>query len=128
MEGERYIEATRARTPAVVNAQEKERAHTGDELHDDINEALSAAKRYLALAKNAANDRINLIAQSAHNIMVDGEKIRKLCKSVQIKKGGYIIMAIRAGLFSSKIDILIASGGCSCLKSSCPYKQEYGKD
>ena len=43
---------------AVVNAQEKERADIGKELHDNVNQILSTAKLYLELAKTEEDEQI----------------------------------------------------------------------
>ena len=40
-------------TRAIINAQEKERNHLGQELHDNINQILISTKLYLAIAGNA---------------------------------------------------------------------------
>ncbi len=47
IETHRYIEATKAVVWAVVDAQEKERADIGYELHDNVNQILSTSRLYL---------------------------------------------------------------------------------
>ena len=51
IENKRYIEATKMVARAVVDAQEKERADIGYELHDNVNQILSTARLYLDLAR-----------------------------------------------------------------------------
>ncbi len=50
---------------AMVDAQEKERAEIGKELHDNVNQILSTTKLYLELAKNDNQERMSLINRSA---------------------------------------------------------------
>ncbi len=67
---------------AMVDAQEKERAEIGKELHDNINQILSTTKLYLELAKNDNNQRLNLISRSAGNIHNAIHEIRKISRSL----------------------------------------------
>ena len=53
---------------AVVQAQEKERAEIGKELHDNVNQILSTAKLFLETAKSLPNERLDLIDKSIHSI------------------------------------------------------------
>lgn len=77
-----YIEATKAVAQAVVDAQEKERAEIGYELHDNVNQILSTARVFLDLAKNDEAQRINLIARSATNIANAVNEIRRISRSL----------------------------------------------
>ena len=77
-----YIEATKAVAQAVVDAQEKERAEIGYELHDNVNQILSTARVFLDLAKNDENDRLNLIARSSTNIANAVSEIRRISRSL----------------------------------------------
>ena len=81
-ESRRHVEATRAGARAVVDAQEKERADIGYELHDNVNQILSTARLYLDLAKNDEKERMNLIARSADNISGAVKEIRKISRSL----------------------------------------------
>ncbi len=63
---------------AMVDAQEKERAEIGKELHDNINQILSTTKLYLELAKNDENQRLDLINRSAGNIHNAIHEIRNI--------------------------------------------------
>jgi signal transduction histidine kinase len=67
---------------AMVDAQEKERAEIGKELHDNINQILSTTKLYLELAKNDNNERQNLISRSAGNIHQAIHEIRNISRSL----------------------------------------------
>ena len=67
---------------AVVNAQEKERAEIGKELHDNVNQILSTARLYLELAKSDENQRINLINRSYDNIYDAINEIRSISRSL----------------------------------------------
>jgi PAS domain S-box-containing protein len=67
---------------AVVNAQEKERAEIGKELHDNVNQILSTARLYLELAKNDDKERMNLIKRSYDNIYDAINEIRNISRSL----------------------------------------------
>jgi len=67
---------------AMVDAQEKERAEIGKELHDNINQILSTTKLYLELAKNDNKERLNLISRSADNIHEAIHEIRNISRSL----------------------------------------------
>jgi signal transduction histidine kinase len=67
---------------AVVNAQEKERAEIGKELHDNVNQILSTAKLYLELAQTDDGSRIELIARSTENISNAINEIRAISRSL----------------------------------------------
>ena len=67
---------------AMVDAQERERAEIGKELHDNINQILSTTKLYLELAKNDNNQRLNLINRSAGNIHNAIHEIRNISRSL----------------------------------------------
>jgi signal transduction histidine kinase len=67
---------------AMVDAQEKERAEIGKELHDNINQILSTTKLYLELAKNETNDRLGLINRSADNIHSAIREIRNISRNL----------------------------------------------
>jgi PAS domain S-box-containing protein len=67
---------------AMVDAQEKERAEIGKELHDNINQILSTTKLYLELAKNDHKERLSLITRSAENIHEAIHEIRNISRSL----------------------------------------------
>jgi PAS domain S-box-containing protein len=67
---------------AVVNAQEKERAEIGKELHDNVNQILSTAKLYLELAKTEEEERLDLINRSTDNISHAINEIRSISRSL----------------------------------------------
>lgn len=67
---------------AMVDAQEKERAEIGKELHDNINQILSTTKLYLELAKSDNAERLSLINRSAGNIHNAIREIRNISRSL----------------------------------------------
>ncbi|MBO9199508.1 MULTISPECIES: PAS domain-containing sensor histidine kinase [Niastella] len=67
---------------AVVNAQEKERAEIGKELHDNVNQILSTAKLYLELALTDDGSRLELISRSTNNISDAINEIRTISRSL----------------------------------------------
>jgi signal transduction histidine kinase len=67
---------------AMVDAQERERAEIGKELHDNINQILSTTKLYLELAKSDNKERMHLIARSAENIHEAIHEIRNISRSL----------------------------------------------
>ncbi len=67
---------------AVVDAQERERAEIGKELHDNVNQILSTTKLYLELAGSDEAERTNLIARSAKNITQAITEIRNISRSL----------------------------------------------
>jgi PAS domain S-box-containing protein len=67
---------------AVVDAQEKERAEIGKDLHDNVNQILSTAKLYLELAKTDTSQRDELIKRSADSIFNAINEIRNISKAL----------------------------------------------
>jgi len=67
---------------AMVDAQERERAEIGKELHDNINQILSTTKLYLELAKTDHKERLKLITRSAGNIHDAIHEIRNISRSL----------------------------------------------
>lgn len=67
---------------AVVDAQEKERAEIGKELHDNVNQILSTAKLFLEVAQNNSKERISLIKRSAQNVHQAINEIRNISKAL----------------------------------------------
>ena len=67
---------------AVVDAQEKERAAIGKELHDNVNQILSTARLFLDLARSDENERITLIKRSTQNISDAINEIRNISRSL----------------------------------------------
>jgi PAS domain S-box-containing protein len=71
-------------TDAVISARENERQEIGKELHDNINQILSATKLCIELAKTSDGiNRKELLAKSTSNIMTAIEEIRKLSKNLE---------------------------------------------
>jgi PAS domain S-box-containing protein len=67
---------------AAVDAQEKERAEIGKELHDNVNQILSTAKLYLELAKTDTGQREELIKRSADSIFNAINEIRAISRAL----------------------------------------------
>jgi PAS domain S-box-containing protein len=67
---------------AVVDAQEKERAEIGKELHDNVNQILSTAKLYLELAKTDHKQKEELIKRSADSIFHAINEIRHISRAL----------------------------------------------
>jgi PAS domain S-box-containing protein len=67
---------------AAIDAQEKERAQIGKELHDNINQILTTTKLYLELAKTDEQNRMNLVGRAAQNIVNTIQEIRQLSRSL----------------------------------------------
>jgi PAS domain S-box-containing protein len=67
---------------AVVDAQEKERAEIGKELHDNVNQILSTAKLFLEVAKTSTRERAKLISRSAEQIHHAINEIRNISRSL----------------------------------------------
>lgn len=69
-------------TEATIQAQEKERAEIGRELHDNINQILTTTKLYLDMAINEEAIREELLVKCHKNVSVSIEEIRKLSRSL----------------------------------------------
>lgn len=67
---------------AVVNAQEKERAEIGKDLHDNVNQILTTAKLYLELALVDEGEKDRLIQRCASSIMDAINEVRTISKSL----------------------------------------------
>ncbi len=65
---------------AVVTAQEKERTEIGKELHDNVNQLLSASKLYIDAAANDISNNAVLLSQASGYIKNAIEEIRALSK------------------------------------------------
>jgi PAS domain S-box-containing protein len=85
---------------AMVDAQEKERAEIGKELHDNINQILSTTKLYLELARSDNKERLSLINRSAGNIHNAIREIRNISRSLVPASIGDL------GLLDSLIDLV----------------------
>jgi len=64
---------------AIIRAQEKERNHIGQELHDNINQILASTKLYLGIAGRKDNAVKELIRYPMELIDSSIEEIRLLC-------------------------------------------------
>jgi PAS domain S-box-containing protein len=72
--------AERELAKAVLNAQERERAEIGKELHDNLNQILGAAKMYIELAKTDEENREMCLDKSSGHLVTVIEAIRKISK------------------------------------------------
>jgi PAS domain S-box-containing protein len=72
----RHIEIT----DAVRTAQERERTDIGRELHDNVNQILSAAKLYIGMAKNEKVNNKKYLEKSSVYLLNGIEEIRRICK------------------------------------------------
>ena len=69
-------------TSAVVDAQEKDRAKIGRELHDNISQILTTTRLYLELARTDMKDRVMLINRSAESIRTAIQEITNISRSL----------------------------------------------
>ncbi|WP_132054783.1 response regulator [Pseudocnuella soli] len=67
---------------AVLEAQENERKNIGRELHDNINQILTAVKLNLGLAMDHPDLQEKLLAKSIQNVAQVMDEIRKLAKEL----------------------------------------------
>jgi PAS domain S-box-containing protein len=67
---------------AVIAAQEKERTEIGKELHDNVNQLLSASRLYIEAAKTNEKKEKELLNQASEFIMTAIEEIRVLSKAL----------------------------------------------
>ncbi|MEK7224724.1 MAG: PAS domain-containing protein, partial [Bacteroidota bacterium] len=65
---------------ATIKGQEKERNEVGQELHDNIQQILGAAKLQLDCAKSMAPDNLEYIQNGIENINLSIEEIRRFSK------------------------------------------------
>jgi len=72
-------------TAAVLKAQERERAHLGAELHDNINQILATSMLFLEHAKSNIDARDELISKSLNVISLAIEEIRKLSRTLIVR-------------------------------------------
>ena len=69
-------------TNATIEGQEKERSEIGRELHDNINQLLTAIKLYLNAASANPEIKDEMISRSVENLSKCIEEIRKLSSSL----------------------------------------------
>ncbi|WP_074417937.1 PAS domain S-box protein [Hydrotalea lipotrueae] len=67
---------------AEITAQEKERQEIGRELHDNVNQILTASRIYVEMARKAHPEENELLQQSSWYILQAIEEIRKLSKAL----------------------------------------------
>ncbi len=90
----KLIQERRARqkqlTAAVFTAQETERSHIGEELHDNLGQILAVANMYMQMAKTKGSNREKYIEKSCGLITNVIGEIRKISKNLVIP-GTHII-------------------------------------
>jgi len=79
---EKEIQRQQEVAKAVIDAQEKERATLGRELHDNINQMLTMAKLHLNCAKDTPALQDAMITRSLDTVSNVIEEIRRLSKSM----------------------------------------------
>jgi signal transduction histidine kinase len=67
---------------AVLMAQERERTALGEELHDNINQILSAAKLFLEVAAHEPDKTPEFLERGKNHVLTAIEEIRKLSKKL----------------------------------------------
>ena len=76
------IKMQRELTNATIEGQEKERTEIGRELHDNINQLLTATKLYLDVASSQPSMKDEMIKRSTENLSFCMEEIRRLSSSL----------------------------------------------
>ena len=69
-------------TEAVITAQESERSEIGRELHDNVNQLLTAVKLYTDMAKNDKESKESFLDSASTYVVTAIEEIRKLSKAL----------------------------------------------
>lgn len=77
-------------TTAVIKAQEQERAHVGQELHDNVNQVLTTVKLYQELCLSGINNSAELIRKSMNLLQNTIDEIRCLSKRLSAPTLGNI--------------------------------------
>lgn len=96
---------------AIIRAQEEERKQIGMELHDNVNQLLSASLLYLSMADGATESNISfydIVKNSRHNISEAIADIRRL--SHQLAPATYEHIAVNE-IFESLINSVKAARG-----------------
>lgn len=83
LEGE-LQEQQRQMTAAVIAAQEEERSLISQELHDNVNQLLTAAKHYACLCREGVGDTGIIMSKSIALIQAAIDDIRKLSRQLSI--------------------------------------------
>jgi PAS domain S-box-containing protein len=76
------IEEQKKIARAIIKAQEKERNHLGQELHDNINQILASVKLYLSAAGQTNEEIRKLIGRPIELINSSIDEIRSLCSNL----------------------------------------------
>ena len=70
---------------ASEDAKDMERSEIGKELHDNVNQLLSASRLYLDMAKRGGGDTESYLSRSSEYILIAIEEIRKLTKGMVVE-------------------------------------------
>ncbi len=81
---EQSIQEQKKITRAIMKAQERERNYLGQELHDDINQKLAAAKMYLSISGKKNEEVLKAVQMPLEVIEQTVEDIRRLCREMVI--------------------------------------------
>ncbi len=76
------ITEQKAITSAMLQAQEKERNHIGQELHDNVNQILAGTKMYMGIAGKKNSELEELIKYPMELLDKSMEEIRILCRNL----------------------------------------------
>ncbi|MBO9683354.1 MAG: sensor histidine kinase, partial [Flavisolibacter sp.] len=78
------MEQQRGLTTAVIAAQEQERSQISQELHDNVNQLLTAAKLYAGLGRDGAGEATEMMGKSITLIQTAIDEIRKLSRQLSV--------------------------------------------
>lgn len=79
---EERIKKQKELTNATIEGQEKERADIGKELHDNVNQLLTATKLFLDVAASQPAMKDEMIKRSTDNLSICMEEIRRLSSTL----------------------------------------------
>lgn len=94
---EQKLERQKEISETVIRVQEKERTRIGHELHDNVNQILSAVRLFVDMIQPAKKDDADLKVKSLDYIMLAIEEIRKLSKELVVPQliGNGLVSSIR---------------------------------
>jgi signal transduction histidine kinase len=78
------MEQQRGLTAAVIAAQEQERSLISQELHDNVNQLLTAAKLYAGLGRDSVAEAAEMMDKTITLIQTAIDEIRKLSKQLTV--------------------------------------------
>ena len=113
------VEEQKKITRAILKAQEKERRHMGEELHDNINQMLAGTKLYLSIAGNGSADLKEALQYPLKLIEDTMNEIRLLTKRSVTPKQNINLKE----LLQSLIEVMFKN---TTIKACFEYKAEVG--